>query len=138
MQKNFTIGLLAKKAGVGVETIRFYQRRGLLIEPVKPLKGVRHYTERDVQQIQFIKHGQKLGFSLDEISVLLKLDKKMHCREAKEIALRKLIKIRERMEGLRMIEITLSNLLENCESQIDPVSCPIINTLLKHRQDEGL
>ena len=57
-QKSFTIGALAKKAGVNVETIRFYQRRGLLVEPVKPFKGVRHYSERDVQRVRFIKQGQ--------------------------------------------------------------------------------
>lgn len=73
-QKNFTIGALAKKAGVNVETIRFYQRRGLLIQPAKPFMGVRHYTERDVQRVRFIKQGQKLGFTLAEVSELLSLE----------------------------------------------------------------
>jgi len=70
-QKIFTIGILAKKAGVNVETIRFYQRRGLLVEPVKPFRGVRHYSERDMQRVRFIRQGQKLGFSLDEVAELL-------------------------------------------------------------------
>jgi MerR family mercuric resistance operon transcriptional regulator len=130
-QKHFTIGALAKKAGVNVETIRFYQRRGLLVEPVKPSKGIRHYTEQDVQRVRFIKQGQKLGLSLDEISELLSLEEGRHCREAKEIALRKLILIRERIEGLRMMETALSNLVNNCASNTDPVSCPIIQALLK-------
>jgi len=130
-QKSFTIGALAKNAGVNVETIRFYQRRGLLVEPVKPFKGIRHYSEQDVQRVQFIKHGQKLGFSLDEIAELLSLEEGQHCREAKEIALRKLMQIRERVEGLRMMEIALSDLVESCVSNTDSVSCPIIRTLLK-------
>lgn len=129
-QKNFTIGALAKNAGVNIETIRFYQRRGLLMEPVKPFKGVRHYTERDVQRVQSIKQGQKLGFSLDEVSELLSLEDGQHCREAKNIALRKLAVIRERIEGLRTMETALSNLVESCASNTDSVSCPIIVTLL--------
>jgi MerR family mercuric resistance operon transcriptional regulator len=65
--ENFTIGRLAKTTAVNVETIRYYQRRGLLAEPVKPHKGIRRYTERDAQRVRFIKQGQKLGFSLDEL-----------------------------------------------------------------------
>jgi MerR family mercuric resistance operon transcriptional regulator len=129
-QKNFTIGALAKKAEVNVETIRFYQRRGLLVEPVKPFKGIRHYTDRDVQRVRFIKQGQKLGFSLDEVSELLGLEDGSHCREAKGIALKKLVQIRERIEGLRMMETVLSDLVEGCGSNTDSVSCPIIFTLL--------
>lgn len=130
-QKSFTIGALAKKAWVNVETIRFYQRRGLLVEPVKPLNGIRHYNERDVQRVQFIKQGQKVGFSLDEILELLSLEDGQHCREAKEIALRKLTLIRERIESLRTMETALSNLVESCASNTDSVSCPIILTLMK-------
>ena len=131
IQKSFTIGALAKKAGVNVETIRFYQRRGLLVEPVKPLNGVRHYTEHDVQRVLFIKQGQKLGFTLDEVSELLSLEDGQHCREAKEIALRKLVLIRERIEGLRTMETALSNLVESCTINTESISCPIILALLR-------
>lgn len=130
-QKNFTIGALAKKVGVNVETIRFYQRRGLLVKPLKPLKGVRHYTEHDVQRVRFIKKGQKLGFTLDEVSELLSLEDGQHCREAKEIAYRKLVLIRERIEDLRMMETVLSELVESCSRNVGSVSCPIILTLSK-------
>ncbi|MDD5460510.1 MAG: Hg(II)-responsive transcriptional regulator [Methylococcales bacterium] len=130
-QKTFTIGTLAKNAGVNVETIRFYQRRGLLVEPVKPFKGIRHYSERALQRVQFIKQGQKLGFSLDEILELLSLEDGQHCQEAKEIALRKLTLIRERIEGLRIMEAALSNLVESCSSNTESVSCPLILTLMK-------
>lgn len=130
-QKNFTIGALAKKVGVNVETIRFYERRGLLAQPVKPFKGVRHYAERDTQRVLFIKQAQKVGFSLDEILGLLSLEDRQDCRETKEIALRKLVLIRERIEGLRGMEIALSNLVESCANNTDSVSCPIILALLK-------
>jgi len=130
-QKTFTIGTLAKKAGVNVETIRFYQRRGLLVEPVKPFKGVRHYSEHDVQRVRFIKQGQKVGFSLDEILELLSLEDGQHCREAKEIALKKLTLIREHIESLRAMETALSNLVETCANNTESVLCPIILTLMK-------
>lgn len=130
-QNNFTIGVLATKAGVNVETIRFYQRRSLLAQPVKPFKGIRRYTECDVQRVRFIKQGQKLGFSLDEIMELLSLEDGQQCREAKEMAQRKLILIRERIESLRTMETTLSNLVESCTGNTDSVSCPIIHALLE-------
>ena len=130
-QKSFTIGALAKKAGVNVETIRFYQRRGLLIQPVKPFMGVRHYTERDVQRVQFIKQGQKLGFTLDEVSELLRLEDGQHCREAKEIAHRKLVLIRERIESLRKMETALFDLVESCAGNTESITCPIILALLR-------
>ncbi|WP_374089203.1 MerR family transcriptional regulator [Methylomicrobium lacus] len=126
-QNNFTIGVLAEKSGVTVETIRYYQRRGLLAEPVKPPEGVRRYSEHNVQRVLFIKQGQKLGFSLGEISALLSLEEERHCREAKEIALKKLDLIRERIEGLSAMETALSNLVEKCGNT--GTACPIIQTL---------
>jgi MerR family mercuric resistance operon transcriptional regulator len=129
-QKIFTIGTLAKMAGVNVETIRFYQRRGLLIEPIRPLNGVRRYTEDDAQRVRFIKQGQRLGFSLDELMELLSLEDGKHCREAWDIALKKLSSIRERIEGLRTMEKALSDLAESCSKNTGEVSCPIINALL--------
>jgi MerR family mercuric resistance operon transcriptional regulator len=131
-EKSFTIGALAKMAGVNVETIRFYQRRGLIVEPVKPVNGVRRYTEHDLRRLRSIKQGQKLGFSLDEIFELLSLEDGQHCREAKEIALKKLFLIHERIEGLRTMERALSSLVESCANNADQVSCPIINTLLQN------
>ncbi len=128
-EKSFTIGMLANKAGVNVETIRFYQRRGLLAEPEKLFKSIRRYDENHVSRVRFIKQAQKIGFSLDEIAELLSLEDGQHCREAKDIALRKLVLIRERIENLRKMEIVLSDLTERCASNTGSVSCPIILTL---------
>jgi MerR family transcriptional regulator, mercuric resistance operon regulatory protein len=131
IRESFTIGALAKKAGVNIETIRFYQRRGLLAEPEKPLKGIRRYTENHVRRVRFIKQGQKLGFSLDEIVELLSLEDGQHCCEAQEIAYRKLVLIRERIESLRKMETALSYLVESCTGNTGSITCPIILALLK-------
>lgn len=130
-QDSFTIGTLARKAGVKVETIRFYQRRGLLAEPSRPPRGVRRYTTDDVRRVRFIKEGQKLGFSLDEVGELLGLEDGQHCREAEEIARRKLVQIRERIAGLRVMETALAELIESCSRNAGSVSCPLILALLK-------
>lgn len=129
MVENFTIGALAKKAGVGVETIRFYQRRGLLVEPAKQPRGVRRYTEHDVQRVRFIKQGQSLGFSLDEMGELLSLEDGQHCREAQAVAVNKLASIRQRMESLRAMEQALAGLVERCSRNSGEVACPIIDAL---------
>jgi MerR family mercuric resistance operon transcriptional regulator len=128
-QELFTIGTLGKKAGVNVETIRFYQRRGLLAEPEKPFGGIRRYTENDVLRVRFIKEGQKLGFTLTEIAELLSLEDGRHCREAREIALRKLAAIRERIERLQGMERTLADLVEHCAENNDQAFCSIIAAL---------
>jgi len=72
--ENLTIGVFAKAAGVNVETIRFYQRKGLLPEPDKPYGSIRRYGKADVTRVRFVKSAQRLGFRLDEIGELLKLD----------------------------------------------------------------
>ncbi|MGN9478539.1 MerR family transcriptional regulator, partial [Escherichia coli] len=88
--ENLTIGVFAKAAGVNVETIRFYQRKGLLREPDKPYGSIRRYGEADVVRVKFVKSAQRLGFSLDEIAELLRLDDGTHCEEASSLAEHKL------------------------------------------------
>jgi len=124
-----TIGAIARQAGVNVETIRFYHRRGLLPEPQKPLGGVRRYTEGDVARVRFIKSAQRLGFTLDEIGLLLRLDDGTHCAEAREIAEHKLADVRAKLDDLRRIEAALQGLVEACQAQESKVSCPLIASL---------
>ena len=124
-----TIGKLAKLAGVNVETIRFYQRRGHLHEPKKPLGGVRHYSESDVSRIHFIKSAQRLGFTLEEISLLLKLEDGTHCVEAKEIAEQKLVNVRSKLADLKSIEKVLSGLVKKCDISRGSVCCPLIDSI---------
>lgn len=124
-----TISKLAHEAGVNVETIRFYQRRGLLAEPEKPLGGIRRYGQGDVARVLFIKAAQRIGFTLDEIEQLLDLDDGMHCSEARAIAAHKLDIVREKLADLRHIETALADLVSRCEASRGQVNCPLIDAL---------
>ena len=124
-----TISKLARAAGVNIETIRFYQRRGLLVEPIKPLGGIRHYEPTDVARVLFIKAAQRIGFTLDEIVLLLNLDDGMHCSEARAIAEHKLEMVREKLADLQRIETALTQLVGRCEARRGKVSCPLIDAL---------
>lgn len=124
-----TISKLAHEAGVNVETIRFYQRRGLLAEPERPLGGIRRYGQGDVARVLFIKAAQRIGFTLDEIEQLLDLDDGMHCSEARAIAAHKLDIVREKLADLRHIETALADLVSRCEASRGQVNCPLIDAL---------
>lgn len=126
---SLTIGGLAKATGVGVETIRFYQRRGLLPEPDRPLGGIRRYDVEDVQRIAFIKSAQQLGFSLDEVADLLKLADSQHCDEARALAEHKLEDVQHRIAELRRMEMALQELIGRCQTNRNEVSCPLIAAL---------
>ncbi|HVB82082.1 MAG TPA: Hg(II)-responsive transcriptional regulator [Candidatus Binataceae bacterium] len=129
MATQSTIGELAKQAGVNVETIRFYQRRGLLEEPKKPLGGIRRYAQAHVRRIRFVRGAQELGFSLDEVGELLALEDGRNCREAERIGSRKLATVRERLAQLRRVEKVLAALLEQCQCNSGKVNCPLIDAL---------
>jgi len=129
-QAAFTIGALANAAGVGVETIRFYQRRGLLREPARPLGAIRRYDGGDVARVRFIKRSQALGFRLDEIIDLLRLADGTHCDQARTIGDDKLRSVREKLAQLRRIERELAALVRACAVAGSEVSCPLIDTLL--------
>ena len=124
-----TIGALARQAGVNVETIRYYQRRGLVPEPVKPLGGIRSYAPEHVQRLRFIKRAQQLGFSLEEVRDLLSLEDGLHCHEVEEIAGEKLATVRERIAQLSSIEGSLVTLIGRCRNNKGKVRCPLIAAL---------
>lgn len=128
--QTFTIGKLASAAGVGVETIRFYQRRGLLREPPRPLGGVRRYQSADVARVRFVRHTQALGFRLEEVSDLLRLADGSHCDTARAIASDKLTNVRAKLVQLRRIERELAALVHACAVADSNVSCPLIDALL--------
>lgn len=127
--ENLPIGTFAKAAGIGVETIRFYQRKRLLPEPKRPPGGIRRYGRADVERVKFIKSAQRLGFSLDEVAQLLKLEDGTHCREAAELATSQLADVRARLVDLNQMEAALSTLVERCHSQRGNISCPLIASL---------
>jgi MerR family transcriptional regulator, mercuric resistance operon regulatory protein len=134
LDENFhglTIGTLATLAGVHVETIRFYQRKGLLPEPDKPYGSIRRYGASDIARVQFVKSAQRLGFSLDEISRLLLLDDGTHCDEARELGEKKLAGVRGKLADLQRIEAVLVSLVERCRTTQGKISCPLIASLVK-------
>lgn len=127
--QGLTISKLAQEAGVNVETIRFYQRRGLLAEPDKPLGGIRRYGQPDVARVLFIKAAQHIGFTLDEIAQLLQLDDGTQCSDAHAIAERKLADVRKRLADLQRIEGVLTQLVGRCATRRGKVRCPLIDAL---------
>ena len=127
--ESFSIGAFAEAAGVNVETIRFYQRKGLLAEPDKPSGSIRRYGESDVARVRFVKSAQRLGFSLDEVAGLLRLDDGTHCGEARQLAEQKLADVRSRLADLRRIESVLTTLVHDCCVSHGNVSCPLISAL---------
>jgi MerR family mercuric resistance operon transcriptional regulator len=129
MTTELTIGQLAKAAEVNVETIRYYQRRRLLVEPPKPLGGQRRYTQNAVARVRFIKRAQQLGFTLQEIENLLLLEDGRSCRETRLLAEMKLAVIKERIRDLTQMQRLLKGLVTECEAGKRPRSCPIIATL---------
>jgi len=128
-----TIGELAKATDVHIETIRFYQRRGLVDEPERPAGGIRHYGAIDVARIRFVKSVQKLGFSLDEVIILLALEDGADCESAVKIAHSKLIEVNNKINDLCRILISLYRLIGQCEKKTEQVYCPLISSLNSRR-----
>lgn len=127
--ENLTIGVFAKAVGVNVETIRFYQRKGLLPEPARPHGGIRRYGQTDMARVKFVKSAQRLGFSLDEVGQLLKLADGTHCNEASGLAALRLADVRTRLADLTRIEAALSTLVSECNAHHGKVFCPLIAAL---------
>lgn len=124
-----TIGEMAGAACVNVETIRFYQRKGLMREPERGYGSIRRYDEADLARLRFIKTSQKLGFSLDEVSELLKLEDGTQCNDARKLAELKLGSVRQKLIDLQRIESVLTQLINSCEASSGKVTCPIIASL---------
>lgn len=116
-EKKYRIGELALLASVHIETIRFYQRRNLLAIPHKPYGSIRYYCTSDLERLQFIKSAQQLGFSLDEISDLLRLEDGTNCEEASLLAQQKLTAVQNKLTELIRIEKVLLTLVNNCQQQ---------------------
>jgi len=126
-----TIGILAKRSGVNVETIRYYQRRHLLKEPSKRHGGYRQYSLETVKRVRFIKRAQTLGFTLEEISGLLGLDERKACLETREFAAQKLTLIEEKISELLRVKKALSRLVRACDASSIGEPCPIIHLLVQ-------
>jgi MerR family mercuric resistance operon transcriptional regulator len=124
-----TIGDIAEAAGVGVETIRYYERRGLVPQPGKAAGTYRRYGAGHVDRVRFIKRAQALGFSLEEVATLLELEDGTDRRSIRRIAAARLEETRHRIADLRRIERVLAHLLHECETHSKALPCPIIGAI---------
>jgi MerR family mercuric resistance operon transcriptional regulator len=131
--ERMTIGHLARTAGVGVETVRYYQRRKLLPTPVRANGGYRMYGTAEMVRLRFIRRAQELGFSLDEIAELLRLadtsDRRLSKAGARRIAQARLAQVRARRDDLDRIARVLAHLIHECEQSGGRPACPIIESI---------
>ena len=127
-----TIGRLARAAGVNVETVRYYQRLGLVDEPIKPERGFRQYPADTLDRIVFIKRAQQLGFRLQEIRELLELGDG-HCADVRTRAEDKRRQVEAQIRDLRAIRATLDKLITACRAGRGDAHCPIVESLARHQ-----
>ncbi len=133
--ETLSIGQLAKQSGVGVETIRFYERKGLIAEPARrPSSGYRQYPVDVVRRIRFIRRAKDLGFTLREIQDLLELEASPQstCADVRVKAEAKLVDVHQKIQDLQRIERVLAALAGSCKGSGPTESCPILAAL-----DEG-
>lgn len=134
--ETMTIGKLAKRAGVGVETIRFYERKGLIPEPPRRSSGYREYDEDTVVRVRFIRHAKELGFTLKEIDSLLSLrvDPDAPCEDVNRRIEAKIDDIAEKIQMLERMKTTLVRLGAQCQGQGHVSECPILESLEEQTQ----
>jgi len=125
--RGMTIGQLAKAAGVGVETIRYYQRRALMAVPPRPLGTVRRYPEEALARLAFIRRAQEMGFSLEEISSLIELPAH-DCVTGRGFAQAKHDELGERIEALTRMRSRLAGYIERSVERADG-ACPFLAAL---------
>lgn len=137
--KSLSIGKLARASGVHVETLRYYERRGLLPRPPRAASGYRRYPADAVRRVRFIRKAQALGFSLREIEGLLDLrvgSNGRHCREVREIAEGKIAEVDAKIKDLRSMNRVLARLVRDCRARRATAACPILDALRESGADE--
>jgi len=126
-----TIGKIAAAAGVGVDTVRFYERAGLLKKPVRTPSGYRVYAASDAARLRFVRRAKALGFSLDEVGELLRLNDGSGRRSSvRALAEQRLKQIEQRLSELTRMRKTLRHLLRECHGDGSLDGCPIIDAVL--------
>jgi len=123
-----TIGQVAKQVGIGVETVRFYERQGLIEDPPRTSSGYRQYPPDTVERLRFIRRAKELGFSLDEIGELLGLGGDA-CAEVRALAAAKVSDIEQRIADLEAMATVLRRLVGSCDAGIGVEGCPILESL---------
>lgn len=129
--QTLTIGQVAKQADLGVETVRYYEREGLIPPPPRSASGYRHYPADSVRRLHFIRHAKALGFSLADIRELLALraDPHANSQPIRDIAETKLAEIREKIAALESMRQTLEQLVDECPGHVPTAECPILDAL---------
>lgn len=129
----YKIGEVASRANVNKETVRYYEKRGLITKPDRRRSGYRIFTKEHVDQIKFIKRSQKLGFTLTEINELLdlRINKNERCEKVRQKASEKLSDINQKIEDLTTMSQILKQLIEDCKTENTQDQCVILNTLEK-------
>ena len=128
-----TIGQVSKLTGVGVETIRFYERSGLLNAPERKSSGYRVYSEDIVDRLRFIRRAKDLGFALSEVESLLRLrvDSEVSCVQARQQALEKITEIEGKIQDLQRIRGALTELISACDEPREDTECPVLKALAR-------
>lgn len=131
MTTTMTIGELAEASGVGVETIRFYERKKLIAQPKRPQSGFRHYDHAIARRVRFIRQAQELGFTLAEIKQLLelRLDPRRSCADVKSEAETKLADIDEKIASLKVMRNALVEITRSCSGEGPTSACPILDAI---------
>ena len=124
-----TIGRTAREADVNVETIRFYERKGLLEKPPTPSSGFREYSEEHVRRIRFIKRAQQIGFTLAETAELLSISAQGSCAEVRGRAETKLGDIAAKISELERMQRALRDVVSRCASNEELSDCPVLDAL---------
>jgi MerR family copper efflux transcriptional regulator len=128
---SLTIGAVARRVGVAIDTIRYYEREGLLPEPLRRASGYRSYGEGTITQLRFIRRAKDLGFTLDEIRELLTLsaDRQRGVKAVKRRAEKRLAAIEQRIAELQRVRDGLAELVASCPGHGKPEECPILRAL---------
>lgn len=138
-RESLSTGELASEAGVGVESIRFYERRGLLPEPPRLASGYRAYPPDTVTRVRFIKRSQLLGFTLAEISELLDLrvDQENTCEHVRQQLESKLTEVESKIRMLQEMQRALADMAAACDQGGPQGECPVLTTLLEQSSQTG-
>ncbi len=129
-----TIGALSKQTGCHIETVRYYERIGVLLKPPRTEGGHRLYGKEHIKRLMFVRRSRELGFSLGEIRTLLKLvdGKQYTCREVKALMEEHLGDIKKKISDLKRLQKTLADISSQCEGEMVP-ECPIIDALFEEK-----
>ena len=131
MTETYSIGAFARAGGVGVETVRYYERRKLLNQPARGRGSIRRYGEAELSRLLFIRRAQAAGFSLDEVESLIRMQRKSSCVDARAMASAKLKEVEARLAELRLLRDDLKKWVAQCDANMGKNCCPVLEDLTK-------